>query len=175
MDANTAVIQGLILSFKCVNHKHGGCFTTFYIAVVLGNSRGGFRVETDQNSSKYWAHWIKIESNPVCSRFKVRIFERVCSSILVDELWPEGDCNSGLLKVFCLSLKFGFGAGRIRVSSVLIFGFNPRLKIRFDSSLKENIIIISDKIWYDENILKPSKQKCATWRSILIKILRLLS
>ena len=53
LDANTAVIQGLILSFKCVNHKHGGCFTTFYIAVVLGNSRGGFRVETDQNSSKY--------------------------------------------------------------------------------------------------------------------------
>ena len=31
LDANTAVIQGLILSFKCVNHKHGGCFTTFYI------------------------------------------------------------------------------------------------------------------------------------------------
>ena len=53
LDANTAVIQGLILSFKCVNHKHGGCFTTFYIAVVLGNSRGGFRVETDQNSWKY--------------------------------------------------------------------------------------------------------------------------
>ena len=50
LDANTAVIQGLILSFKCVNHKHGGCFTTFYIAVVLSNSRGGFRVETDQNS-----------------------------------------------------------------------------------------------------------------------------
>ena len=53
LDANTAVIQGLILSFKCVNHKHGGYFTTFYIAVVLGNSRGGFRVETDQNSWKY--------------------------------------------------------------------------------------------------------------------------
>ena len=42
---------------------------------------------------------------------------------------------------------------------VLIFGFDPRLKIRFDSSLKENIIIISDKIWYDENILKAIKAK----------------
>ena len=93
LDANTAVIQGLILSFKCVNHKHGGCFTTFYIAVVLRNSRGGFRVElkpikTHGNIEHIESIYlrIKIESNPVCSRFKVRIFERVCSWILVDKL-----------------------------------------------------------------------------------------